>query len=94
MLAAVVARLVRRRRRLLAGASRNRDANVLLHLALLSHTCAAWQPPPQVAAVELRMATLRLLSWWAEVEAWLRGNSAAMEERRAAAAAALDAPAP
>ncbi|PSC76949.1 ABC1 [Micractinium conductrix] len=47
-----------------------------------------------VAAVELRMATLRLLSWWAEVEAWLRGNSAAMEERRAAAAAALDAPAP
>ncbi|KAL4422859.1 hypothetical protein ABPG75_009056 [Micractinium tetrahymenae] len=44
-----------------------------------------------VAAVELRMGVLRLLSWFSELEAWLRGRAAAGEARRAAATAALQA---
>jgi aarF domain-containing kinase len=39
-------------------------------------------------AVELRMSALRLLTWLAEMEAWLRGGSGSKEQQAAAAAAA------
>ncbi|KAL4448834.1 hypothetical protein ABPG77_007551 [Micractinium sp. CCAP 211/92] len=57
------------------------------HPGLLSRVMVA----ADVAAVELRMAALRLLSWLSELEAWLRGGAAAGEARRAAATAALEA---
>lgn len=37
-----------------------------------------------VWAVELRMTALRLLAWFAEVEAWLRGSDASAERQQAA----------
>ena len=40
-------------------------------------------------AVELRMSALRLLTWLAEVEAWLRGGSGSEEQQAPAASAAL-----
>ncbi len=57
------------------------------HPGLLSRVMVA----ADVAAVELRMAALRLLSWLSELEAWLRSGAAASEARRAAATAALEA---
>jgi hypothetical protein len=44
-------------------------------------------------AVELRMSALRLLTWLAEVEAWLRGSGGGIEEQQAAAVAAAALPA-
>ena len=42
-----------------------------------------------VLAVELRMSALRLLTWLAEVEAWLRGSSNVEQHTPAAAAVAV-----
>ena len=62
----------------------------------LSHRPGLWSRlavAADVYAVELRMTALRILSWLAELEAWLRGGSgataaAAAEGQQAALAAA------